>query len=216
MSVVQKRRYIIWCVAVFLSALGNALPVFSDAGAAPWSAACVNIGVTTNLEVGTVFNILSVGFFTFNKIYTKEKLNLKKDGMLVIFIIVFGLIINLILSGLYLIFPVPTNKILGGVISLLGTACVAAALDLFIRTSIIMLPIDDFIKNLTKIFKDNVILSGLTSFGLGILFAVMFGLYNGEILAINYITIINFFIIGYMIDFFHKRFYFIDDLLKDN
>ncbi len=214
MSTVQKRKYIIWCVAVFLSALGNALPVFSDAGAAPWSAACVNIGITTDLEVGTVFNFLSVGFFTFNKIYTKEKLSIKKDSILVIFIIVFGFIINLLISALYLIFPVPTNKIVGGVVSLLGTACVAAALDLFIRTSIIMLPIDDFIKNLTKIFKDNVILSGLVSFGLGLILAVLFGLYNGQIVAINYITIINFFIIGYMIDFFHKKFNFLDDFLK--
>ncbi len=215
MSVTNKKRYIVWCVAIFLSALGNALPVFSNAGAAPWTSACINIGVTTGLEVGTVFNILSVGFFTFNKLYSKEKLNLKKDFVLVIFMIFFGTFINIILNGLYFIFDVPTNKVVGAIISLLGTVFIAAALDLFIRTNVIMLPIDDFIKNLALIFKNNVILSGLVSFGLGLAIAIVFGLYNGKILAINYITIVNFFAIGYIIDFFHKRLGFVEKFIKE-
>ncbi len=214
MTSLKVKRYIVWSIAVLLSALGNALPTFSDAGAAPWTSACINIGITTGLQVGTVFNILAVGFFTFNKIYTKEKLSLKKDGTLVLFSTIFGVLINLILSGLYLIFPVPTNQVFGGLVSILGTACVAAALSLFIRANIIMLPIDDFIKNLTTIAKGNVIISGLVSFGLGILIAVAFGVYNGGVVAINHITIINFFIIGHLIDFFNKKLSFVDDYLK--
>ncbi len=210
----KNKRYFIWCIAILLSAFGNALPTFSDAGAAPWTSACINIGITTGLQVGTVFNILAVGFFTFNKIYTKEKLGIK-DLYLIVFSMIFGMIINLMLNILYMLFPVPTNEIVGGVVSLFGTACIAAALALFIRANILMLPIDDFIKNLAIICKNNVILSGLISFGLGILIAVAFGLYNGEIVAVNYITIINFFVIGHMIDFFNKRFKFVDNYLSE-
>ncbi len=206
MKEISKKRYIIFFIAIILSALGNALPAYSNAGASPWSAACINIEVTTGLKVGTILNIFFVGFFIFNKIYEKEKINLKKDSLVLIFVIVFGVIINVMLDGLYIMSPPPENKIVGAIVSLLGSVCCAAAVSLFIRVDVLILPIDNFINNLTKICKGSVIISGLISFGLGIGFAIIFGIYNGDILAVNYITVINFLFFGYVIDFFDKAF----------
>ncbi len=209
----KKERYIIFFLAVFLSALGNALPAYSDAGAAPWTAACINVKETVGLEIGTILNIFFVGFYLFNKFYTKEKLSLKKDGTLILFVIAFGMLINVILDSLYFLYDGPINPFLGGAISLFGSVCVACAVSLFIKVDILMLPIDDFIKNLTTICNNNVVISGLISFGLGIGIAVIFGLFNGNILAVNYITIINFLFFGAVINFFNKNLNFVDNYI---
>lgn len=211
---ISKERYVIFIIAIILSGLGNSLPAYSNAGASPWTAACINIGVTTGLKVGTILNIFFLCFYIFNKIYTKEKITLKKDGTLLVFTLLFGNFVNLLLEFLYFLSPPPTNLFFGAMVSLLGSACCAAAVSLFIKVDVLLLPIDDFINNLTKICKGNVILSGLISFGLGIGFAVVFGLYNGEISSVNYITILNFLFFGSVIDLFNKNLKFVNEYLK--
>ncbi len=210
----KEKRIKIFCLAIFLSALGNALPAFSGAGAAPWTAAAINLGVLFNLKMGTALNVYFIGFFIFNKIYTKEKLEPKKDLALLIFVILFGVLINIIINALHIL-PIETsNQIYMAMLSLFGSILLAAAIALFIKANVLILPIDDFIKNLTTICKGNFIASGLISFGLGVIFAVIFGLLHGKILAINYITIINLLFFGSVLNYFNKKFTFVDEYIE--
>lgn len=197
----QQKRYILFFISYLLNAFGNALMVKGSIGSIVWTVTAENFGALAGVSVGLATTIISIVFYTISKIIGKD-FKIKDTIYCIVLTIFFGVLIDFFIkiigaeSSSYMII----NYFYG----LIGIIIVCLSSSLAIEVNVAFLAFDDFNKNLKyHVFKGNVVRAITTSVTIGFALAIFFGLLNGDIVNVSFVTLSSF-LLGVIVNIFDR------------
>ncbi len=200
------KNYILFAISYVINALGNALTVKGAVGTLMWTSTFENFAAFFSISVGTASSIISVIMYVISKIIGKD-FKVKDTIICISLSAFFGVLIDFFLT---VIGTNPSNSVLINYgYSISGVLLIAIAVSLAIKADVAYLALDDFLKNLKNIvFKGNIIKAVNTSFFIGFVVAVAFGLAGGQIRNMSILTILASIFLGKITDIFDILFGF--------
>ncbi len=199
-------KYVLFAMSYVLNALGNALTVKGAVGTLMWTSTFENLAAFFSITVGTASSIVAVLSYIVSKIIGKD-FKLKDTVICITISILFGGLIDIFL---FIIGKTPsTNVFLNYGYSISGILLISIAVSFAMKADVAYLALDDFLKNMkVHIFKGSIVKAVNTSFFIGFIIAVTFGLASGKVHNMSILTIVASIFLGKITDIFDGIFGF--------
>lgn len=190
-----------------LNALGNGLTVSTNMGAAPWTAAEVNLANLMGISVGLAIFIVGVLVAITNQLLIRQWDKWRFIGE-VAFIASFSYFINVFLA-IFKWLGVPQYPlVIRLILCFMGICILCLAISIYQRSNIIMHPNDDTTNILRFLyFKGHVGVAQLVNFLPPIVVIIAILLLTGRVSSVNIGTLICILSNGPLIGFFDQHFW---------
>lgn len=198
-------RWLALIIGLVVNAMGNALTISSNMGAAPWTAAEVNLAVLFHTSVGVTMFVVCFLVSVMNQLLIRQWDKWRFFGE-VIYSACFSYFIDLFLA-IYQWIGIPKLNIAWRlIICFIGICIFCASISIYQRANIVMHPNDDTTNILRFLYlKGHVAWAQLLNFLIPLVVILVVFLFTRQINSVNIGTLLCIFCNGPLIGFFDRH-----------